>query len=606
MTDKAVDGGPPLPDWAAGDTASAMQDAPFVLEVIKDGVPADELPLGDARCLVGRAADAVQVPLAHPSISRVHACFQRSTDGLLYVADCASSHGSRLNKVPLPPLKYVETRDGDVLQFGASTRIFALHRRGRERAERALLDGEVSSDADTSATKHDATRKVRKVHTEQAKPKLEQSEKKRVTAADLHATTWGQDEDAPELAEADGAALPEYLTQDKGFMEYGGEISSTLKTEEISERDEKLRERLETKLRKLNANRSHNQRLLTKEGGLQGLSDGQRRAFDQNDTQISKLTDEISELEKTIRGRNDQRIESRRRNDDNNEDGYLYAKQRDEDVEEEDMRDLTTPLARAKTAEEKLARRNRRFAAAPAAAPPPPEVVEADGMTYEALLEQRKRVDAALERLRDPRAVHPVDRGDDVLDDFMASNAAAKASDVEAAAARDAAALEKERARLTVLLDFARPAVAGLSSRATPAALSPDPVVLPVAAPPRPLSPDGFQSTVSTARRAAATELEPKTAADDEAPPPAVLPPPKPPAPPELRVPTPMAPTIPRAPEPAPDEEQSKRRKKKKRRVAGPARGPAASALEGGDEAWVPLVGQDGSGRTALNDKLGY
>ena len=187
--EKAADGGPPIPDWAAGDAAT---EAPFVLEVIKDGVPVDEIPLTAARCLVGRAADAVQVPLAHASISRVHACFQRSTDGLLYVADCASSHGSRLNKAPLPALKYVEARDGDVLQFGASTRIFALHKRGRERAERALLD---TATADASATKHDATRKVRKIHTEKEQPP-DVAEKKQVTAADLHATTWGQDDDA--------------------------------------------------------------------------------------------------------------------------------------------------------------------------------------------------------------------------------------------------------------------------------------------------------------------------------------------------------------------------------------------------------------------------
>jgi len=563
--EKAADGGPPIPDWAAGDASS---EAPFVLEVIKDGVPVDEIPLTAARCLVGRAADAVQVPLAHASISRVHACFQRSTDGLLYVADCASSHGSRLNKAPLPALKYVEARDGDVLQFGASTRIFALHKRGRERAERALLD---TATADASATKHDATRKVRKIHTEKEQPP-DVAEKKQVTAADLHATTWGQDDDA--APEKDDEALPDYLKKDQGFMEYGGEISSTLKTEEKSERDAKLHERLETKLRKLNAARSHNQRLLTKEGGQAGLSDGQRKAFDSNDERIKKLTDEIQDLEDTIRGRNKQRDESRRRNED---DSYLYAKQRDEEPEEEVMRDLTTPLVRARTAEEKAARRNRRFmTAAPAVAPPPPD--EEDGMTYEMLREKRDRVDAALLKLREGPSLSTREAGDDVLDDFMAANDEQEASDVAAAAARDTAALEKERARLTVLMDFARPALEGLSSKATPAAVAP---------PQEPLAPK---------------TPEPEAVAP-------TLPPPRPPAPPKLKKAAPMAPTLPRAPDPE-DEESSKRRKKKKRRVMGPARGPsssaATSALEGGDVDWAPPVGQDGSGRTALNDKFGY
>ena len=200
-------------------------------------------------------------------------------------------------------------------------------------------------------------------------------------------------------------------------------------------------------------------------------------------------------------------------------------------------------------------------------------------MTYEMLREKRDRVDAALLKLREGPSLSTREAGDDVLDDFMAANDEQEASDVAAAAARDTAALEKERARLTVLMDFARPALEGLSSKATPAALArpPEPVVVAPEAP------------------------------EPAAEPAAVLPPPKPPAPPKLKAPAPMAPTLPRAPEPE-DEEPSKRRKKKKRRVMGPARGPSSStsALEGGDVDWAPPVGQDGSGRTALNDKFGY
>ena len=199
-------------------------------------------------------------------------------------------------------------------------------------------------------------------------------------------------------------------------------------------------------------------------------------------------------------------------------------------------------------------------------------------MTYEMLREKRDRVDAALVKLREGPSLSTREAGDDVLDDFMAANDEQEASDVAAAAARDTAALEKERARLTVLMDFARPALEGLSSKATPAAVAP---------PQEPLAPK---------------TPEPEAVAP-------TLPPPRPPAPPKLKKAAPMAPTLPRAPDPE-DEEPSKRRKKKKRRVMGPARGPsssaATSALEGGDVDWAPPVGQDGSGRTALNDKFGY
>ncbi|KAH8051526.1 solute carrier family 4 [Aureococcus anophagefferens] len=118
--------------------------------------------------------------------------------------------------------------------------------------------------------------------------------------------------------------LPRYLKTNRGFMEYGGEINSTLKDGEKHAKDAKLHERLETKLRKLNRCRSDNQRLLSKEGGADGLSDGQKRAFDVNDAQIAKLTDEIADLEETIRGRNAQRDAGAPGRDDGDDDGYLY------------------------------------------------------------------------------------------------------------------------------------------------------------------------------------------------------------------------------------------------------------------------------------------
>ena len=95
-------------------------------------------------------------------------------------------------------------------------------------------------------------------------------------------------------------------------------------------------------------------------------------------------------------------------------------------------------------------------------------------MTYEMLREKRDRVDAALVKLREGPSLSTREAIDDVLGDFMAANDEQEASDVAAAAARDTAALEKERAA-DGAHGLARPALDGLSSKATPAAVAPPP-----------------------------------------------------------------------------------------------------------------------------------
>ncbi|KAH8073883.1 solute carrier family 4 [Aureococcus anophagefferens] len=416
---KADDGGPPLPTWAPTDESS---DAAYSLEMIKNGTSVETVPLTASRFLLGRAADCVAYAMAHASISRVHLVFQRSNDGRLYVADCGSAHGSRLNKAPLPPLKYVEARGGDVLQLGASTRVLAIHAAGQDRAARALLENEdVRLDASGTLARRGRPR----------------------------------------------ADLPEYLKTNRGFMEYGGEINSTLKDGEKHAKDAKLHERLETKLRKLNRCRSDNQRLLSKEGGADGLSDGQKRAFDVNDAQIAKLTDEIADLEETIRGRNAQRetSERRRAGADGDDDGYLYAKQhaRESNVDDDhDLRDLTTPLARARTAEEKAERRRRRRGArrhqrrradrSPTSPSPRPTRPSPTTPSPRSATPSTPRSPPRATPRPAPRDARARRR----LDAFMATNDAEAAAARRASARRDAAALETERARLSRLMDVAR------------------------------------------------------------------------------------------------------------------------------------------------------
>jgi pSer/pThr/pTyr-binding forkhead associated (FHA) protein len=112
----------------------------FLLE-IKGGVEVAKYPLHSRKCtILGRAADQVHIPLSHESISRQHARIAFDSQGIPWLRDLQSTHGTTCNKKRLPPLAVgkqetnVRTKGargvmiypGDVLQFGASTRIYCV------------------------------------------------------------------------------------------------------------------------------------------------------------------------------------------------------------------------------------------------------------------------------------------------------------------------------------------------------------------------------------------------------------------------------------------------------------------------------------------------
>ena len=126
------------PDWAQIPPPEYQQW--FLLE-IKGGVEAAKYPLHSRKCTVlGRAADQVHIPLTHESISRQHARIAFDSQGIPWLRDLQSTHGTTCNKQRLPPLAIgkqetnIRTKGargimifpGDVLQFGASTRLFCV------------------------------------------------------------------------------------------------------------------------------------------------------------------------------------------------------------------------------------------------------------------------------------------------------------------------------------------------------------------------------------------------------------------------------------------------------------------------------------------------
>lgn len=88
--------------------------------------------------LVGKEVAVVDMAAEHPSVSRQHAVIQfryiekkneygdKTGRVRPYLIDLESANGTLLNKEQVPPSRYLELRDKDMIQFGHSTREYVL------------------------------------------------------------------------------------------------------------------------------------------------------------------------------------------------------------------------------------------------------------------------------------------------------------------------------------------------------------------------------------------------------------------------------------------------------------------------------------------------
>lgn len=112
----------------------------WTLIEIKNGTEIAQHLLKGACTVIGRAADLVDVELAHESCSRRHARIAFDSRGIPWLRDLGSTHGTIVNKKPLPAaaigkIESASTKvgsrgvvlfPGDIVQFGASTRLFCV------------------------------------------------------------------------------------------------------------------------------------------------------------------------------------------------------------------------------------------------------------------------------------------------------------------------------------------------------------------------------------------------------------------------------------------------------------------------------------------------
>ena len=107
--------------------------------VFKESDVIDTVELGIRSCwLFGRERAVADYTIEHPSCSKQHAVLQfryvekrnefgdRKGKVRPYVIDLESGNGSTVNGEKIPPGRYVEVRDKDVLKFGLSSREYVL------------------------------------------------------------------------------------------------------------------------------------------------------------------------------------------------------------------------------------------------------------------------------------------------------------------------------------------------------------------------------------------------------------------------------------------------------------------------------------------------
>ena len=129
-------------------------DCSWSLLEVKSGVQIAKHPLTRPTTLLGRAVDQVHIAIHHESASRQHARIAFDGHGMPWLKDLKSTHGSYVNKKQLPAkacskqesnstqsgARGVRLFPGDMLQFGASTRMYCLDGPEEyERGSRALL-----------------------------------------------------------------------------------------------------------------------------------------------------------------------------------------------------------------------------------------------------------------------------------------------------------------------------------------------------------------------------------------------------------------------------------------------------------------------------------
>ena len=389
---------------------------PYSLSVIRRGTELSSVPLS-ARpyFVVGRLPfPQSHIELAHPSVSRVHAVIQHRDDGRVFVFDCASSHGTFVNKRRVEAQTFVEVRVGDILRFGESERSYVLEGPDDLRAPEGELRRSSTQPTRSGARSADDSKHV------QAKAAHDAADSEEEEAF----ASWGMTDDTPAADEEDGEqqslqdAEPSSSLYRRALLHLTSSASlSSADWAALSAAQRALAQRVERKRQKAANLQAEVDTLEGKEMKQGGLNAGQQAQKERNERLIADIrtaiVDDLEQLKDAMLPTSGERAGK----------GAVRAGRHDDDGEDSD---------------DDFFDRTRRPSAAARSASAPPVASSAEasasgplaGLAAVSSLLTAVTVRAELHRceelrdalrvvLRDLTVAGDADAGDDSLDAFM-------------------------------------------------------------------------------------------------------------------------------------------------------------------------------------------
>eukprot|EP00890_Picochlorum_soloecismus_P005208 jgi/Picsp_1/5689/NSC_03048-R1_adaptor protein kanadaptin len=265
------------PSWGA------LPRFEYFFEVVKSGQMLETVPLfqicqelQQSFVTIGRAPEN-DVEAQHPTVSRVHAIIQFHEDGKAFLFDKGSTHGTFLNKIKAPVQKYQEFHVGDQMILGQSTRSYILQ------GPKDLLPEEgMNREVKRQFKALEMFRKRKEAEEKAAQEQM------RIAVSSNHESQMK----IPENLEID------FYTGEFDWRSYESDKG-------LTEKQQKIAEKIRKKERKIEHLKQENEKILAKRKEKEShfedsLSAGQVSTLARNEKEIDLLVEQIEDFEENL------------------------------------------------------------------------------------------------------------------------------------------------------------------------------------------------------------------------------------------------------------------------------------------------------------------